>query len=53
MKTWMRLAKDTRGVTMIEYIVIAALILIVALVAWQRLGTAVSKKTQQAADALK
>ncbi len=52
MKTWMRLARDTRGVTMVEYIVIAALVLIIALVAWKNLGQNVSKKTQQAAQAL-
>lgn len=46
------LAKDTRGATMVEYVVIVTLIFIAALVAWQNLGKSVSAKTQRAADAL-
>lgn len=47
-----RLVRDERGATMVEYIVIVALILLVALQAWQRLGTNVNTKTGAAADAL-
>jgi Flp pilus assembly pilin Flp len=47
------LARDQRGATMVEYNVIVALILLVALQAWKNLGTAVSTKTQKAADELK
>jgi Flp pilus assembly pilin Flp len=47
------LARDQRGATMVEYIVIVALILLVALQAWKNLGTNVNTKTQSAADALK
>jgi Flp pilus assembly pilin Flp len=47
------LARDQRGATMVEYIVIVALILLVALQAWKNLGTNVNTKTQGAADALK
>jgi Flp pilus assembly pilin Flp len=46
------LARDQRGATMVEYIVIVALILLVALQAWKNLGTNVNTKTQTAADAL-
>jgi Flp pilus assembly pilin Flp len=46
------LARDQRGATMVEYIVIVALILLVALQAWKNLGTNVNTKTQNAADAL-
>ena len=46
------LAKDTRGATMVEYVVIVTLIFIAALLAWQNLGKAVNNKTQKAADAL-
>lgn len=47
------LGGDQRGATMVEYIVIVALILLVALQAWKNLGSNVSTKTQNAADALK
>jgi len=46
------LVRDQRGATMVEYIVIVALILLVALQAWKSLGTNVNAKTQSAADAL-
>jgi Flp pilus assembly pilin Flp len=52
MKKWIKLAGDTRGATMVEYVVIITLILIAALTAWRALGTAVAQKTQQAAQAL-
>jgi|SoiMethySBSTD1v2_1073268.scaffolds.fasta_scaffold06467_7 Flp pilus assembly pilin Flp len=51
-KSWMRLDRDTRGATMVEYIVIVALILLVALTAWQKLGTQVKAKTDKAATEL-
>ncbi len=51
-KHWTELVRDSRGATMVEYIVIVALILIVALEAWQRLGENVNTKTGEAADAL-
>jgi len=37
---------------MVEYIVIVALILLVALTAWQKLGTQVKAKTDKAATEL-
>jgi Flp pilus assembly pilin Flp len=46
------LARDQRGATMVEYIVIVALILLVALQAWKNLGTNVNTKTTKAAEAL-
>jgi Flp pilus assembly pilin Flp len=46
------LARDQRGATMVEYIVIVALILLVALQAWKSLGTNVNAKTEKAAEAL-
>jgi Flp pilus assembly pilin Flp len=46
------LVRDQRGATMVEYIVIVALILLVALQAWKSLGNNVNAKTQSAADAL-
>jgi Flp pilus assembly pilin Flp len=48
-----RLMRDTRGATMVEYIVIVAVILLVALKAWESLGTNVSERTNDAAEALK
>jgi Flp pilus assembly pilin Flp len=51
-KPWTSLMRDSRGATMVEYIVIVALILIVALEAWTRLGKNVQTKTDAAADAL-
>jgi Flp pilus assembly pilin Flp len=47
-----QLARDQRGATMVEYIVIVALILLVALQAWKSLGTNVNAKTEKAAEAL-
>ncbi len=47
-----RLNKDTRGATMVEYVVIVTLVFIAALIAWQNLGKAVKDKTQKAADSL-
>lgn len=52
MSKWMRLARDTRGATMVEYVVIVTLVFIVALTAWKNLGKAVEKKTQKAATEL-
>jgi Flp pilus assembly pilin Flp len=46
------LARDQRGATMVEYIVIVALILLVALSAWKELGKNVNTKTNAAAKAL-
>jgi Flp pilus assembly pilin Flp len=46
------LVHDQRGATMVEYIVIVALILLVALQAWKNLGTNVNTKTEDAAKAL-
>lgn len=46
------LARDQRGATMVEYIVIVALILLVALSAWKNLGKNVNAKTEEAAKAL-
>jgi Flp pilus assembly pilin Flp len=46
------LARDQRGATMVEYIVIVALILLVALQAWKTLGKNVNTKTEKAAEAL-
>jgi Flp pilus assembly pilin Flp len=46
------LARDQRGATMVEYIIIVALILLVALSAWTKLGTQVKTKTDAAASAL-
>jgi len=48
----MAIARDTRGASMAEYVIILALVAIVAIVAWQALGTAVSTKTKAAADAI-
>jgi Flp pilus assembly pilin Flp len=53
MKNLLRLMRDTRGATMVEYIVIVAVILLVALKAWEALGTSVSGRTHDAAEALK
>lgn len=50
--TWTRLGRDTRGATMVEYVVILALILIVAIKAWTTLGQNVNTKTNAAAKAL-
>jgi Flp pilus assembly pilin Flp len=47
------LTGDTRGATMVEYIVIVTLVFLVALTAWRTLGERVNAKTQAAADALK
>lgn len=47
-----RLMRDQRGATMVEYIVIVALILLVALQAWRELGSRVNTKTEAARDAL-
>lgn len=52
MNTWIRLSRDTRGATMVEYVVILALILIVAIKAWGTLGTNVNTKVDAAAKAL-
>ena len=52
MKKWVELAKDTRGATMVEYVVILALIFLVAVAAWDRLGQAVNTKTGNVADKL-
>ena len=46
------LARDQRGATMVEYIVIVALIMLVALQAWKSLGKNVNTKTDEAAKAL-
>ncbi len=46
------LARDQRGATMVEYIVIVALILLVALQAWKNLGKNVNAKTEKAVEAL-
>ena len=49
---WSRLVRDSRGATMVEYIVLITLILLVAVKAWRELGTQVSTKTNQAKDEL-
>jgi Flp pilus assembly pilin Flp len=46
------LAGDTRGATMVEYIVIVSLIFLVAVGAWRALGKQVNAKTQQAVTEL-
>ena len=52
MNKWTRLARDTRGATMVEYIVIVALIFLVSVVAWGELGKNVNTKVQKARDEL-
>jgi len=43
---------DTRGATMVEYVVILTLIFLVAVTAWGKLGKAVNEKTEAAQKAL-
>jgi Flp pilus assembly pilin Flp len=43
---------DSRGATMVEYIVIVSLVFLVAFSAWKALGTNINTKVQQAAQAL-
>jgi len=52
MNNLLRLNDDTRGATMVEYVVIITLIFLVAVAAWGRLGKTVSAKTDAAEKAL-
>ena len=49
---WSRLGRDSRGATMVEYIVIVAMVFLAGVTAWDKLGKAVSTKTDAAAKAL-
>lgn len=49
---WSRLGRDSRGATMVEYIVIVAMVFLAGVTAWDKLGKAVSTKTDSAAKAL-
>ena len=44
--------RDARGASMAEYVIILALVAIVAIAAWIALGTAVSSKVNQAATSI-
>ncbi len=44
--------KDESGVTTVEYALILALVSLVALLAWQRLGTATGSTAQASANAM-
>lgn len=45
--------KEEEGLTMVEYALIGALVVVVAITAFTNLGTNVSTKTQEVADAMK
>ena len=42
-----KLAKDTRGANMVEYIIMVGLIAIIAMVGFRFFGTAINQKIQQ------
>jgi len=46
MNNLLRLNDDTRGATMVEYVVILALIFLVAVTAWKNLGTKINTKVE-------
>lgn len=52
MTKWTRFSCDTRGATMVEYIVLVALIFLASLAAWKKLGENANLKVEKARDAL-
>lgn len=47
-----QLARDTRGATMVEYIVIVALIFLVSIAAWKKIGDQTKLRAEEAGTAL-